>query len=434
MTIRNAASVLALLAAFSACTKPTEPAQEHEASAPTPPPSASQAEAEPEPDAAALEVEAPAPPGKCPSASNLAALYALDWTKQFPLSPDVAARAKGIAGTAAETKAYGHDVETELRAVCSKMAVELGVKDAFTSSALACGAAGSALKQLREKLGPAAKVKVAVRAPTCTAALEGFAGCVAKCDAVLDASTPETGCQGHAPVGKCSGVCEGACEPQPAGKCSGTCTGSCDGGFHGTCKGICKGTCNGKELKTPGACAGTCDGACEGEGRGECKAGCHGGCETHAEVCSGICLGKCGSDLKEVKCTGSFKASGASEECRAYCETRSDRHASCGAAQVVVDVTGAKDAAAAKTYVAAIEHHMPAVAKIGLGLEARIRLAEGNVKLVTTGVKTVTQASDSEEIRAVTPCLSGFVQPATEGAVALKGARTAAIALLAAAK
>lgn len=433
MILRSAASFGALLVAFVACTKPAEPAPASEASAPQPAPSASAPEREAEElDAALEEAELPAPPGKCPSAQNLAGLYALDWTTQFPLSADVAARAKGIAGVAAETKAFGHDVELELRGICTRMAAELGVKEVFTSSVLACGAASTALKQLREKLGTA-KVKITVRAPTCTTALESFSGCLDKCQAVLDASAPESSCQGH-PVGKCSGVCEGACEPASAGKCSGTCTGSCEGGFHGTCKGTCKGTCNGKELKTPGACAGTCDGACDGDGHGECKAICNGGCETHAEVCTGTCLGKCGSDVKDVKCTGPFKSSGAPEECRAYCETRTDRHASCGASVVRASVDGAKDAAAAKSFVSAIERHLPGVAKIGLGLAARTSMAEGNVKTVTTGVKTVTQASDSEEIRAVTPCLSSFVQPVTEGALTLKSARAAAVALLAAAK
>lgn len=449
MTTRTAAGTMALFAALGACTKPSEPSGSPEASTPavvacapgtqrdadggcevTPAP-------EPEPSAEE-EAEAPPPPGKCPSPTNLPGLYAMVWSKQFPLSPDVAARAKGIAGTAAETKALANDVETELRASCTKMAAELGVKEAFASSTLACGAASTALKQLREKLGKA-KIKVVSHAASCTAPIESFGTCLSKCDGVLDASAPEVSCQGGAAVGKCTGICEGACDPQPAGKCSGTCTGACETGFHGTCKSACKGTCNGKEIK-PGAgglfteiCTGTCDGSCE-DGRGECKGSCQGGCETHAEVCNGTCLGKCSVDLKDVRCTGPFKAVGTPDECRAYCETRADRHLTCSGAYVVVAIEGAKDAAAAKAYESALEHHLPTIAKIAHTLEPRLRGAQGNVKLVTTGVKTLTQASDSEEIRAVTPCLSGFVQTVTEGSVALKTATAAAGAVLAAAK
>jgi hypothetical protein len=377
------------------------------------------------------EAETPPPPGKCPNAANVEGIYAMDWQKQFPLSADVAVRAKAIAGLAAETKALNGELDLDLRATCTKLAAELGVKETFASADLACGAATTALSQLRAKLGPA-KISVKVHAPVCTTALESFGTCLSKCDSALDASAPESTCQGHPPVGKCSGICEGACDPQ-AGKCSGTCTGHCDSGFHGKCGGSCKGTCDGKDLKGDGKCAGTCDGTCDGEAAGECKGTCQGGCTTHAEVCSGTCLGKCSVDLKDAKCTGLFKATGAPDECRAYCETRIDRKATCNAAVVDVTITGAKDAAAAKTYEAALQHHLGAVAKIGQGLAPRIAAAQNNAKLVTTGVKSVTTASDSEEIRAVTPCLSGFVGPATEGSLGLKSTAAAAAALLAAA-
>ncbi len=391
-------------------------------------PGADAAEPDEEDDAEAP----PPPPGKCPAAGNVEGLYAMDWSKQFPLSVDVAVRAKAIAGLAAETKALGTELELELRTACTKLAAELGTKGTFTSADLACSAATTALTQLRAKLAPA-KIRIEVHAPVCTTPLESFGSCVTKCDAALDASAPETTCQGHAPVGKCTGICEGACEPQ-AGKCSGTCTGHCDSGFHGSCKGSCKGSCDGKDLKGKGECTGTCDGTCEGDARGECKGACQGGCTTHAEVCAGTCLGACSVDVKDAKCTGLFKATGAPDECRAYCETRMGRRAACGPAPVSVSVTGAKDATAAKTFEAALEHHLGAVARIGLGLAPRIQAAQNNAKRVTTGVKSVTNASDSEEIRAVTPCLSGFVGPATEGSLALKSTAAAAAALLAAAK
>lgn len=428
----------------AACTKPAEPAPD--ANVPVALSCGAgthlvdggcEADAMPVADAGAEEEDAeaetpPPPPGKCPSAGNVEGLYAMDWSKQFPLSADVAVRAKAIAGLAAETKALGAELDLELRTACTKLAAELGTKDTFTSAALACSAATTALGQARAKLAPA-KIKIEVHGPTCTTPLEAFGTCVDKCDAALDASVPETTCQGHAPVGKCTGICEGACEPQ-AGKCSGTCTGHCDSGFHGTCKGSCKGSCDGKDLKGTDKCTGTCDGTCDGDARGECKGACTGGCTTHAEVCTGTCLGTCSVDVKDAKCIGLFKATGAPDECRAYCETRMDRRATCGVAGVSVSVTGAKDAAAAKTFETALQHHLGAVARIGLGLGARIQAAQNNAKLVTTGVKSVTTASDSEEIRAVTPCLSGFVGPATEGSLSLKGTAAAAAALLAAAK
>ena len=443
MTIRCTSLLLSTFVVVgAACTKPAESTPD---AAPTPvaitcgtgthlgADGGCEADVAPVADAA-VEAEAepaPVPPGKCPNAANVEGLYAMNWEKQFPLSADVAAHAKGIAGLAAETKAWSNELEADLRATCTKLAGELGAKGPFTSSTLACGAAATELVALKAKLG--GKVSVKTHAPVCTTALDTFGTCLDKCDAALDAAAPEGTCQGHPPVGKCSGICEGACDPQ-AGKCSGTCTGHCDSGFHGTCKGSCKGSCDGKDLKGTTTCAGSCDGTCDGEGSGECKGTCQGGCTTHAEVCSGTCLGKCSVDLKDAKCTGLFKSTGAPEECRAYCETRGDRRATCSAAVVDVTVTGAKDAAAAKTYESALQHHLGAVAKIGQGLAARIQAAENNAKLVTTGVKAVTTASDSEELRAVTPCLSGFVGPATEGSLGLKSTMAAATAVLAAAK
>lgn len=446
MTNRRASFLFATFAVFgAACTKAAEPASDAAI-----PALAMCAEtthagadggceadelADAEVGAAVEETEAleplPTLPGKCPNAANVEGLYAMDWSKQFPLSDDVAAHAKGIAGLAAETKAWSAELELELRTACTKLAAELGAKGPFASATLACGAASSELVATKAKLG-GAKITVKKVAPLCMTSLEAFASCLGKCVGALDAAAPESSCQGQ-PIGKCSGICEGACEPQ-AGKCSGTCTGHCDSGFHGSCKGSCKGSCDGKDLKGTSTCAGTCDGTCDGAGSGECKGTCLGGCTTHAQVCSGTCRGKCSVDLKDAKCTGLFKSSGTPEVCRSYCETRVDRRATCTPGALEVRVTGAKDAAVAKLYESALRHHLGAIEKIGQGLAVRLQAASNNAKVVTAGVKAVTTASDSEELRAVTPCLSGFVGPATEGSLGLKSSMAAATAVLAAAK
>ena len=288
-------------------------------------------------------VEAGAPdtsartPGKCPEPTEPDRVVAFDWSKELGVDAPLAARLRGVSGTAVETRLLAAQVDAELRAACAGIAAELGVKGSFASAPVACQAAVDGLKAQRAKLLKPAKVAVHVHPAFCPEPIDDVKECAKRCSGQDQA--PDATCAG-ATVGRCPGTCDGACELRAPSVCDGTCLGNCEGGFTGTCEGTCKGKCDGIEVKPTGECKGKCEGACDAVAKGECKGRCSGGCQLHAAACAGVCAGRCSVAVQAPECLGTVKLAATSAECGSYCELRAMHRSACGAALVDVRVDG----------------------------------------------------------------------------------------------
>lgn len=359
--------------------------------------------------ASAAGSAAPAP-GRCPEPGNAERLAVFDWAKEMQVSAGLASTLRGVSGTAAELSALGTELETELRATCTRMALELTGQGAFASAEAACQAAQDGLKTTRAKLGPAAKVKVVTHAPVCVHSTATAAECTQRCDG----RQVEVTCASGAPVGRCGGACEGGCEGRVPAHCPGVCAGTCDSGFVGTCQGVCTGTCNGKDMRQGGECTGKCEGACAGTAKGDCKGSCRGHCDGKVTLCDGQCEGKCATPIKDPACASGIKIPSADASCGPYCELRAARKGSCSNAIVAVQVAGAKDAAAAKLYERVLESSLPTLLKLDRRLKGRQEFFQKARTSVTEGLKQVT-GSGSEALPQITPCLFLYDRAAAEG-------------------
>jgi hypothetical protein len=389
----------------------------------------------PSPEAGAPDVDAsapepPAPPaGKCPEPSNPDRVVAFDWSKQLGVDAPLAARLRGVSGTAVETRLLATQIDGELRLACSAIAAELGVKGSFAAAPVACQAAVDALKAARAKLAKAAKVAVHVHPALCGEAIDDMKECAKRCTGQDQA--PEATCAGST-VGRCPGTCDGACEVRVPGTCEGTCLGNCDAAFTGTCDGTCKGKCDGIEVKPTGECKGKCEGACDAVGKGECKGRCAGGCQLHAAACAGVCAGRCSVPVQAPQCLGSVKLAGISAECGSYCELRAVHRSACGAAQVDVRVDGPADPAAV-VYAGAVERHLPAVLKVEQQLKGRADTFNRGKAAVVDGLKAIT-AAGGPAMPTLSSCLFGYDKATVEGVTSLLQSARSASDVVAAAR
>jgi hypothetical protein len=369
------------------------------------------------------------PAGKCPEPTNPDRVVAFDWSKELGVDAPLAARLRGVSGTAVEAQLLAAQVDAELRTACGAMAAELGVKGSFASAPVACQAAVDALKAARAKLDKKDKVALHAHPAICPEAIDDVKECAKRCSGQEQA--PDATCAG-ATAGRCPGTCDGPCELRTPGVCEGTCLGQCESGFTGTCDGTCKGKCDGIEVKPTGECKGKCEGACDAVGKGECKGRCAGGCQLHASACAGTCAGRCSVAVQAPQCLGSVKLAATSTECGSYCELRAVHRAACGAAQVDVRVDGPKDAPAG-VYAGAIERHLPAVLKVEQQLKGRVELLNRAKGAVASGLKAIT-ASGGAAMPTLSSCLFGYDKVTVEGVTSLLQASRSASEVVAAAR
>ena len=341
----------------------------------------------------------------------------------------LAARLRGVSGTAVEIRILATQIDAELRTACAAIAAELGSKGSFASAPVACQAAVDALKAARGKLAKPARVAVHAHPALCPEAIDDVRECAKRC-AGQD-QTPEATCVGTT-VGRCPGTCDGPCEVRAPGACEGTCLGNCDSAFTGTCDGTCKGKCDGIEVKPTGECKGKCEGACDAVGKGECKGRCSGGCQLHASACAGVCAGRCSVPVQAPQCLGSVKLATTSAECASYCELRAVHRSVCGAAQVDVRVDGPKDPAAL-VYTGAVERHLPAVLKVEQQITGRLDALVRAKAAVVDGLKAIT-AAGGPAMPTLSSCLFGYDKATVEGVASLLQSSRSASEVAAAAR
>lgn len=370
---------------------------------------------------ASAAASAAKPPPRCPEASNPDKVAAFDW-KELGADAPLSLQLRGTSGTAIEVRLLANQIESELRTECAAMATELGGKGPFVSSQTACQAALDGLHTARAKLGAGTKVAIRVHPAVCPESVEMVQACAKRCNG--DESAPAATCSG-ATAGKCPGACDGGCEMRPASTCDGTCLGQCESGFVGTCAGTCKGKCDGKALAAPGECKGKCDGACDSVGKGECKGKCVGGCQLKASACNGICTGKCSVPVEDARCMGTVKLAATGPACAAYCDMQSIHRMTCGAAQVDARASGAKDSAAAATYVSAVEKHLPAILNIEQKLKGRMDSVNKTKGVVADGLKAINE-SGSPALPSLAACLSSYDKATSEGVASLLAASRSA--------
>jgi hypothetical protein len=352
--------------------------------------------------------------GKCPEPTNPERVVAFDWSKELGVDAPLAARLRGVSGTAVEARLLAAQIDTELRTACAALAAELGVKGSFASAPVACQAAVDALKTARAALAKPAKVTLHAHPAVCPEAIDDMKECAKRCSG--QDQIPDATCAG-ATAGRCPGTCDGACELRAPGVCDGTCLGQCESGFTGTCDGTCKGKCDGIEVKPTGECKGKCEGACDAVGKGECKGRCAGGCQLHAGACAAECAGRCSGAVQAPQCLGTVKLAATSVECGSYCELRAVHRAACGAAQVGVRVDGPMDPGAV-VYRGAIERHLPAVLKVEQQLKGRVESLNRAKAAVASGLKAIT-AGGGPAMPMLSSCLFGYDKVTVEGVTSL---------------
>lgn len=188
-------------------------------------------------------------------------------------------------------------------------------------------------------------LKIAYKAPECTAnvsvAVDAQAKCEASASCDVEATPPMVSfeCKGMC-EGGCSGTCEGSLScavKAPSVACSGSCEGACQFKAAATCDGTCHGTCSGDCSATDanGQCNGRCDnGTCEGTCEFAAAATCDG-------QCTGTCLveqgtAECTADAEcrgtcMAECSGSCKGEATPPKASADCEASADCQASASA-------------------------------------------------------------------------------------------------------
>lgn len=291
-----------------------------------------------------------------------------------------------FASTASET-------ERSLLDACVRMGHDLAIPDGEMQPASSDvppvrAACARVDRQVRDDMtairGVAnARVEVASTPPACRVSVDGYAQCMAHCDAsYTPAQIPR--CEGGEIRGRCSGDCSGRCAVEVHGSCTGRCEGTCSGSCTGICQGHCEGTC------TVRAADGSCNGACQGTCQGSCSAGCTGGCEGRCEVsgqahCEAECRGGCSVQYTEPVCTGHLVPPQADVNCNASCNARIHAEATCtpGSTTVRVEggVTGDIQARATRLRTA-VEGSLPAITAVAEKLQ---RLNASAQALVQSG-------------------------------------------------
>lgn len=327
------------------------------------------------------------PGGNCPDLKNPEAILAFDFENEFKIKADGAAKLKAGTAAAVELEAFAGKVDADLKAACSDIASDLGVKGEYKDGPAACEAAMNAITAFKAKLGGSVKIALTVKPPRCEVDASVMGDCAAKCDVNVKPGEAKVECEGGKVSGTCEAECSGTCSVEGGAKCDGECSGTCDATIKGKCSGKCDGKCDGKTSKGA-TCAGTCDGKCDAQVEGTCSGKCGGECKLKADAkCEGTCSGKCSAEMKAPKCEGEVKPPEMSADCKATCDAKVTAKAECKPAVVGLAITGAADAEAAATFKAALEKNLPAVLKVSIGLkDGAVKMAT-NVKSVVEGVQ-----------------------------------------------
>ena len=372
--------------------------------------------------------DVPGAPGSCPA--NIADADAL-MAANFGLDGELEGKVKASLAAGADLQKIAADLEAEVATACGNLAKDLGASDADLKpkedgpgkkAEAACHAAVKMIGEVKAKA--AAKVTVKAQPPVCTASVNAMADCAGKCDAKIKPGEAKVTCEGGKLSGKCDAKCEGTCDVEAGAKCEGTCGGTCKGecsaDISGKCDGTCNGKCDGKDSKAK--CAGTCEGTCKGGKvdavcKGECKGECDATCSMQAKgECKGTCSGSCSAEFKEPKCSGTVKPPEMSAECKAHCNASVNGKVDCKPATVAVAVNATGDAAAAAKLKAAFEKDLPALLKITMGMEGRLKDIEANVKASLEGVKGAVTSGGAAALK-VGGCFAASLKAQAEASV-----------------
>jgi len=362
--------------------------------------------------------------GGCPDSPEAA------MSASFGLKGELEGKVKAALAAGAALKALGAEVEADVAGACGGLAKDLGASDGDVEpkedgpgkrAEAACKAAVKMLGQLKAKAKGQLAVKV--KPPKCSASMDAMADCAAKCDASIEPGKAEVKCEGGELSGKCSGECKGSCTVEAGAECSGscsaTCEGQCDGNISGTCDGTCNGRCDGKASNSK--CNGVCDGRCSATVSARCSGTCKGKCSASCTVkgqaqCSGECSGGCSVKLEEPKCSGQVKPPKMSADCKASCDTQVNAKVECQPARVTVQLVGTADAEAGAKLKAAIEHNLPAIVKVTLGMRAKLQKAVASVKATLEGAKAAAKGGGEAALK-VGACLAASIQAQAEASV-----------------
>ena len=372
--------------------------------------------------------DVPGAPGSCPA--NIADADAL-MAANFGLDGELEGKVKASLAAGADLQKIAADLEAEVATACGNLAKDLGATDADLKpkedgpgkkAEAACNAAVKLIGEVKAKA--AAKVTVKAQPPVCTASINAMADCAGKCDAKIKPGEAKVTCEGGKLSGKCDAKCEGSCDVEAGAKCEGTCGGTCKGDcsaeISGKCDGTCNGKCDGKDSKAK--CAGTCEGTCKGGKvdatcKGECKGECDATCTVQAKgECKGTCSGSCSAEFKEPKCSGTVKPPEMSAECKAHCNASVNGKVECKPATVSVVVTASADAAAAAKLKAAFEKDLPALFKVTLGMEGKLKDIEANVKASLEGVKAAVTSGGAAALK-VGGCFAASIKAQVDASV-----------------
>ncbi len=321
----------------------------------------------------------------CPDLASIDAIAQIDFTSDFKLSTEAAAKVKAGMIAAADLSVLAASVDADLKSACGGLAKDLGGGgETFESGAQACKAAMKAMGDFKSILGTNVTIDLKASPPICSASMDAMAECAGKCDASVTEGAVKAKCEGGEVLGECSGKCSGKCDLNVAAGCSGTCEGSCDAKFKGSCAGTCEGKCDGKPAN--GECKGTCDGKCDAGAKGTCKGKCAGACAIKGGgKCEGACHAKCDVEMKSLQCTGKVEPPAMSADCKASCDAHASAKLSCSNPSVLAKVKGATDAKAALQYEAALRAHLPKIVQVGVGMASAIEGLASNTKATLEG-------------------------------------------------
>ena len=327
----------------------------------------------------------------CPSMDKPEEISAFDWAGNYKVDGKVDAQLKAGVAAAVELQNLAAAIDNDMKTACGQIVTDLGGSNSFSTGEEACNAAAKAITDTKAKLGQKFSIKVDAQPPKCSADFNAQADCTAKCDVSASPGSVKAECEPGKLQGQCSAQCEGSCDVQGGAKCEGSCSGKCDAQMSGSCGGNCDGKCDGKAFK--GSCGGKCEGKCDAEIKGSCTGSCSGSCQLQAKAeCKGTCSGSCSVEMKAPRCTGKVTPPHASADCNAKCEASVTAKAECTPGHVVVLISGPADPALALKLKNALEHGLPLLLKVAVGMGERAKQAAESVKTVVEGAQAAVQA------------------------------------------
>ena len=364
----------------------------------------------------------PGLPGSCPDMSKPEEIDKFDFQANFKLQAPVAAKIKAGVGAAVEMKALADKIDAQLLTACGGLAKDLGDANAYKSGADACKAAAKLVGDAKAKLGANASLKLDMTEPHCGLDVGVYGDCAASCDATVKPGSAQVECEGGKMSGTCGAQCSGDCDMTAAAACSGECSGTCDADISGACDANCDGKCDGKASKGA-SCSGKCEGKCSGNVKGSCKGKCGGSCHMSAAAsCSGSCTGSCSAKMEAPKCNGSVKPPQMSADCKAKCDAKVQANASCTPPQILIHITGAADAVAAAKLQTALEHNLPVILEVAIGMAKNVPQIVANVKAVVEGVQGVVTTATSDKLAgaALIACVASPFKGAIDAATGIQ--------------